>query len=55
MIRHILLHAGNIPGTYPDLCRVIAPFSTHTGPAIFAPRHEDEFIDTAFPNGGAGH
>jgi hypothetical protein len=54
VIRHILLHAGNIPGTYPDLCRVIAPFSTHTGPAIFSPRHEDRFIETVYQNGGNG-
>ncbi len=54
VIRHILLHAGNIPGTYPDLCRVIAPISLHTGPAILSPRHEDEFMGTAYPNGGDG-
>jgi len=55
VIRHMLLRAGNIPGTQPDLCHVIAPFSTHTGPAIFAPRNEDEFIQTAYTNGGSGN
>jgi hypothetical protein len=54
LIRHILLRAGGIPGTQPDMCRVIAPFSAHTGPAIFSPRFEDEFIDTAYDNGGDG-
>ncbi|HMC27193.1 MAG TPA: lamin tail domain-containing protein, partial [Verrucomicrobiae bacterium] len=52
VVRHILLHAGNIPGTQPDLCRVIAPMSVHTGPAIFSPRHEDEFIQTAYGSSG---
>jgi hypothetical protein len=55
VIRHMLLRAGNIPGTQPDMCRVIAPFTTHTGPAIFAPRHEDEFVETAYANGGSGN
>ena len=54
VIRHMLLHAGNIPGTQPDMCRVIAPFSIHTGPSILAPRHEDKFIETAYVNGGSG-
>jgi hypothetical protein len=55
VLRHMLLRAGGIPGTQPDMCRVIAPLSTHTGPAIFSPRHEDEFIATAYENGGAGN
>ena len=54
LIRHMLLRAGNIPGTQPDLCRLIAPRSTHTGPAILSPRHEDEFLKTAFTNGSKG-
>src|SRR5436190_6096805 len=54
VVRHMLMRAGGIPGTYSDLCRVIAPISTHTGPGIFCPRHEDEFIETAFENGGNG-
>ncbi|MCX6904832.1 MAG: lamin tail domain-containing protein, partial [Verrucomicrobia bacterium] len=54
VIRHMLLRAGHIPGTYPDLCRVIAPRSLHTGPSIFSPRQEDEFIQTAYPAGGSG-
>jgi hypothetical protein len=54
VIRHMLLRAGNIPGTQPDLCRVIAPYSTLTGPSILGPRHEDEFVQTAYANGGSG-
>jgi len=54
LIKHMLMRAGGIPGTYSDLCRVIAPMSIHTGPGIFCPRQEDEFISTAFANGGSG-
>ncbi len=54
VIKHMLMHAGGIPGTYSDLCRVIAPMSIHTGAGIFFPRQEDEFIETAFANGGNG-
>ena len=54
IVRHMLLRAGNIPGTQPDMSRVIAPMSIHTGPSIFAPRNEDEFIETAYTNGGDG-
>jgi len=54
LIKHILLRAGNIPSPQPDLCRVIAPRALHIGPAIFSPRHEDEFVRTAFDNGGDG-
>jgi hypothetical protein len=54
VIRHMLLRAGGIPAPNPDICWVIAPNSGHTGPAIFAPRFEDEFAETAFENGGDG-
>lgn len=54
LIKHLLLRAGGIPGTHPDLCRVIAPRNTHTSSAILSPRHEDEFIETAYPDGGEG-
>src|SRR5438094_6996696 len=54
LIKHILLRAGNIPSPQTDMCRVIAPRSAHTGPAILSPRHEDEFLETAYDNGGDG-
>jgi Lamin Tail Domain/Putative Ig domain len=54
VIKHMLHHAGGIPGTYADMCRVIAPQSQHTGPAQLFPRFEDEFAETAFNNGGNG-
>ena len=54
MVKHMLLRAGNIPGTYADICRVIAPKPIHTQSALLAPRHKDEFIETAYTNGGQG-
>jgi Lamin Tail Domain/Carbohydrate binding domain/CotH kinase protein len=53
LLRHMALRAG-VPMTQPDLCRVIAPRSAQTGQAIFSPRYEDEFMETAFENGGDG-
>ena len=54
LIRHIMLRAGGIPMIHTDICRVLAPIATHTGPAMFAPRYEDQFLDTAFENGADG-
>jgi hypothetical protein len=54
VVRHMLLRAGGISGTQPDMCYVIAPYSIHTSSAILAPRHEDEFIATAYDNGASG-
>jgi hypothetical protein len=54
LIKHMILHAGGIPGVYADLCRVIAPRPTDTGSAILLPRYEDRFLDVAFENGGDG-
>jgi len=54
VLKHILNRAGGIPGTYSEIARVIAPRSAHTGPVQFFPRHEDNFIETAFENGGDG-
>jgi hypothetical protein len=54
VLKHIMNRAGGLPGTYSEICRVIAPRRAHTGPAQFFPRHEDVFIETAYPNGGDG-
>jgi len=54
VLKHMLNRAGGIPGTYSQVCRVLAPRSAHTGPAQWWPRHEDLFIETAFENGGDG-
>ncbi len=54
ILKHMLNRAGGLPGTYGEICRVIAPRNAHTGPAQFFPRHEDVFIESAFQNGGDG-
>jgi hypothetical protein len=54
LIKHLLVRAGGIPGPHADLCRVIAPRPVHTSSAILSPRHEDEFIETAYTRGGDG-
>lgn len=54
LIKHILLRAGDIPGTQSDMCRVIAPRTAMTGSALLSPRYEDNFIETAFEDGGDG-
>jgi len=54
LIRHMLVRAGGIPAPHADICRVLAPQAAQTGPAIFAPRFEDEFIETAVPHGASG-
>lgn len=54
ILKHMLNRAGGIPGTYAEICRLIAPRSVHTGPAQWFPRHEDLFIESAFENGGDG-
>ena len=53
LLRHMALQSG-APMVHPDICRVLAPQNAQTGPAIFSPRYEDEFIETAFENGSAG-
>jgi hypothetical protein len=54
VVRHMLLKAGGIPAVNADIVRVLAPQSAHNGPAILAPRFEDEFVGTAYGNGGDG-
>ncbi len=54
LVHHMMLHAGGIPEIQPDLCRVITPFLTNTCSGVLEPRFEDEFISTAYPNGGNG-
>ncbi|HXG48932.1 MAG TPA: lamin tail domain-containing protein, partial [Methylomirabilota bacterium] len=54
VIKHMLNRAGGIPGTYTEICRVLAPRSAHTGPAQLFPRHEDVMIETLHDNGNDG-
>ncbi len=54
ILKHILNRAGGIPGTYGEICHLLSPRTAHIGSAQFFPRHEDNFIETAFENGGDG-
>jgi len=54
VIKHLAVRSGGIAAIHADLGKVIAPRSAHSSSAIFAPRFEDEFIDTAFADGGDG-
>ncbi len=54
VVRHIALAAGGIPTMYLDVARVLSPRGTENGPALCTPSHEDDFIETAFENGGEG-
>ncbi len=54
VVRHMLLKAGGIPAVNFDIIRVLAPQAAQNGAAIMAPRFEDEFVETAFGNGGSG-
>jgi hypothetical protein len=53
LVTHALNRAGNIPGSYEDLVRVIAPRTTHTGAAmLLKARHSDVLLDNQWENGG---
>src|SRR5258708_11607276 len=54
LIKHMMNHAGGIPETEDDLCHVITPQPAQTSSAILLPRFEDNWLDTAIVNGGAG-
>lgn len=54
LIKHLVTRVGGIAGPPADLCKVIAPRSAHSGSAILAPRHEDEYVETASEAGGDG-
>src|SRR5258708_7590522 len=55
LIKHMMNHAGGIPETEDDLCHVITPQIAQTSSAILLPRFEDNWLDTAIVNGGAGN
>ncbi|HWN97009.1 MAG TPA: lamin tail domain-containing protein, partial [Methylomirabilota bacterium] len=54
VVRHIAHRAGGIPVMYFDVMNVLSPRGTENGPALVQPSYEDNFIDTAFENGGDG-
>ncbi len=53
LLKHMCLRSG-VPMVNSDPIRVIAPQSAQTGPAIFAPRYEDDFVESMYDNGGEG-
>jgi hypothetical protein len=57
MIKRAITHAGGIPGSEDDLCRVIAPQSAQTGAAIFGRQRivTGEYLDSAYANGSDGN
>jgi hypothetical protein len=55
LVNHGVSRAGNIPGNYADLIRVIAPRSQNTRPAmLFKARFSDEFLDNQYDHGSDG-
>ncbi|MGV3532108.1 MAG: lamin tail domain-containing protein, partial [Chthoniobacteraceae bacterium] len=55
LVIHALNRAGNIPGSYDDLVRVIAPRAVHTGSAMMQKaRFSDVFLDGQWDNGADG-
>ncbi len=55
LIKHMINHAGGIPGMYDDMIHVIAPQSAHDGSALLLmARYRDVYLDSQWPNGGDG-
>jgi hypothetical protein len=56
VLKHIVNHAGGIPGMYDDICHVLAPRAQEnsTGLLILA-KYGDVYLDSQYPNGGSGN
>ena len=56
LIKRAITHAGGLPGSEDDLCRVIAPQTAQTGPAIFGRQRivTGEYLSSAYANGSDG-
>jgi hypothetical protein len=56
LIKRAITRAGGIPGSEDDICRVIAPQSTHTGPAILGRQRvvNGEYLESAYADGDNG-
>ncbi|HMJ90841.1 MAG TPA: lamin tail domain-containing protein, partial [Candidatus Acidoferrum sp.] len=55
LLKHAVNKAGGLPGMYDDLAQVFTPRSSEDGTAILIlAKYGDEFLDTAFENGGDG-
>ena len=56
IVNQIQNRAGNIPGNFSDIVRVIAPQSRHTSSALLLMSpFGDDFLDTQFENGSDGY
>lgn len=52
LLKHMLNRAGGLPGTYGEICHLLAPRNVWNGSAQFFPRHEDVFVDSFYGDGG---
>lgn len=52
LLKHMLNRAGGLPGTYGEICHLLAPRNVWNGSAQFFPRHEDVFVDSFYGGGG---
>ena len=56
LTKHIILHAGRLPGMYDDVVRVLAPQAQHTGGALLLmARYGSVFLDSQFDHGSDGY
>jgi hypothetical protein len=55
VVKHMIQRAGDIPGSYDDLIRVIAPRNAQNGMALLQmARYGDLFLDSQYENGSDG-
>ncbi len=55
VIKHMVNHAGGLPGMYDDLVRVIAPRAAHTGTGLMLmAKYGNGFLDSQYENGSDG-
>jgi hypothetical protein len=55
LIKRSILHAGGIPGSEDDLCRVIAPQTRHTSMTILSKaRFDNDYLDGQYEDGADG-
>lgn len=52
LLKHMLNRAGGLPGTYGEICHLLAPRNAWNGSAQFFPRHEDVFVESFYGGGG---
>ncbi|MCL5098964.1 MAG: lamin tail domain-containing protein, partial [Candidatus Omnitrophica bacterium] len=55
LIKHMINHAGGIPGMYDDLVYVLAPRSSENGPALLMMAGYDQvYLESQYENGADG-